>query len=146
MQKIMKSIATLGRIGYLPAPGTMGTLVTLPCAYLILLCFAWQQVMIISTITTLSLFIVSKALMHFNHKDPSNIILDEVVGCLVTFYGIKMNWFKVVLGFILFRFFDICKPLGLKKLEKLPGAWGIIADDFVAGLIVNYIFLRYLFV
>jgi phosphatidylglycerophosphatase A len=147
MQKINKmivSIATLGRLGYAPAPGTMGTLAALPVAYAIS-CFAIAlQAGIIIALFFVSYGVIKKALPCFTTSDPSQIIVDEVVGCLVTFFALPFSWPVLILGFLLFRLFDIFKPCGIKRVEKLPGAWGVLLDDVVAGLFANLI-LRYLF-
>lgn len=136
-QKYMKQIATLGPVGYLSAPGTMGTLAALPFVY----CFSWlllpEQVFIIIIAATVSLFVIDRGLQSFHDTDPSHIVLDEFVGCLVTFVGINFNLASTIAGFLLFRLFDILKPLGIKKIEKLPGAWGVLLDDCAAGLLAN---------
>jgi phosphatidylglycerophosphatase A len=70
-------------------------------------------------------------------KDPQYVVVDEVSGQLVTYYGLlhsTLNWKTWLLGFLLFRFFDILKPFPIRYLEKLPGGWGIMADDWLAGI------------
>lgn len=141
----LKQCATLGRIGYLPAPGTAATLVTLPIVVLLKFIIAPRvEFFVVLIVTLVSGFIIEKVLqllpvprvsseMDVLH-DPPQIVLDEVVGCLWAFYGISLTWKKLVIGFLLFRFFDIFKPLGIDYLQKLPRAWGILADDIVAGL------------
>jgi len=136
-QKYMKQIATLGPIGYLPAPGTMGTLAALPFVYFISLLSLPHQACIILVTSIVSLFIIDKALKSFNNVDPSQIVVDEFVGCLVTFAGIQFDLSSVLAGFLLFRLFDILKPLGIKKIEKLPGAWGVLLDDYAAGTLAS---------
>jgi len=139
MNKIMKHIATLGPIGYLPAPGTMGTLAALPCAYIISLLSLPQQICTIIGLFFCALFIINRALKSFNDVDPSQVVLDEVVGCCITFTGIYFQSSSVIAGFIIFRLLDILKPFGIKKIEKIPGAWGVLLDDCVAGLFANII-------
>ena len=135
--KIIKDLATLGRIGSLPAPGTMGTLAALPFVYFISLLSLPYQICAILFTSTISLFIIDKALESFSDVDPSQIVLDEFVGCLVTFVGIQFDLSSVLAGFLLFRLFDIVKPLGIKKIEKLPGAWGVLLDDYAAGSLAS---------
>jgi phosphatidylglycerophosphatase A len=70
-------------------------------------------------------------------KDPQYVVVDEVSGQLVTYYCLlqsTLNWKTWLLGFLLFRFFDILKPFPIRYLEKLPGGWGIMADDWLAGI------------
>ena len=142
---VSKSIATLGFFGYLPAPGTMGTIVTLPLAYGLSFLTLPHQAAVILIASCVSYFVIKGALQSFTTSDPSQIILDELIGTLVTFYGIQYNPTNFVVGFILFRLFDIFKPLGIKYLEKLPGAWGVLLDDVAAGVFANLI-LRLFFV
>jgi phosphatidylglycerophosphatase A len=70
-------------------------------------------------------------------QDPSEIVLDEVAGCLITFCTLPLTPMTIIIGFILFRFFDIVKPFFIKQCENLPGAFGIIADDIAAGVIAH---------
>jgi phosphatidylglycerophosphatase A len=137
--KITKLIATLGVIGYLPAPGTMGTVAALPLAYAFSFLNLQFQFAGLIVFCCFSYFVINGALKSFTTSDPSQIILDEVVGCLVTFFGISFSFIHFFTGFVLFRLFDIFKPLGIKQVEKLPGAWGVLLDDCVAGLFANLI-------
>ncbi len=81
--------------------------------------------------------VIKLALKYFNQKDPALICLDEVVGMLVSMCLVPINFLTVFLAFLLFRFFDILKPLGIKKIEQLPGAWGVLFDDVLAGIYAN---------
>lgn len=88
---------------------------------------------------------------HSGKIDPQFVVIDEVSGQLVTFFGAPyilihqwrllshswwelVNWKCLLLGFILFRVFDIWKPFPARQAEKLPGGWGIMADDWIAGI------------
>lgn len=78
-------------------------------------------------------------------KDPKRVVVDEMVGVWISLLAVpaSMHWGYVVAAFILFRFFDIVKPLGVRKMENLPGGYGIMADDILAGfygMIVIYIY------
>ena len=66
--------------------------------------------------------------------DPQYIVIDEVCGIFVTFMMIPMTWASALLGFLLFRFFDVFKPFPVRSLERIPRYWGIMADDLGAGL------------
>lgn len=135
------TLATVGPIGYLPASGTWGTLVALPLVYVlwalnISYSFAVTSVLMC---TVVALLVIKKALAHMNRADdPSEIILDEVVGCLITFLGIPLHASLVIVGFLLFRFFDITK-CGIRSCELLFGTWGVVCDDIAAGIISNII-------
>jgi phosphatidylglycerophosphatase A len=76
-------------------------------------------------------------------KDPRLIVIDEVVGQWLALLAAPSGWLPVLLGFLLFRAFDILKPFGIRRLEALPGGWGIMADDVAAGL-ASLIILRLL--
>jgi phosphatidylglycerophosphatase A len=66
--------------------------------------------------------------------DPGRIVVDEVCGQLVASAFLPGTWFSAGLSFALFRVFDIIKPWPIRRLERLPGGWGIMADDIGAGL------------
>jgi len=68
-------------------------------------------------------------------KDPQIVVVDEVVGQWLTLAGaVQLNWKSWLLGFALFRLFDIWKPAPVRQLERLPGGIGIVADDAMAGI------------
>lgn len=67
--------------------------------------------------------------------DASEIVIDEILGIFISFYGLTPGWVQLGVGFVLFRFFDILKPFPIGWLDKnLPGAWGTLLDDLAAGL------------
>ncbi len=126
--------------GLLPkAPGTWGSLAAIPFIYLTALHFSVIGVVIFVIIACLlSLWSTSEAVERFG-DDPSQFVMDEVAGQSIVFLfaGFQANishdiWI-LVSGFILFRLFDIFKPLGINQLEKLPGKFGILFDDLLAG-------------
>lgn len=136
------NIATLGKVGFLgKMPGTNGSFVGLiyytlffhtlsPLAYLF---WAGLTTYIACIICTQAEFLLGK-------KDPSCVILDEMVAIPFCFLGLQFQmqiypvWVFMLLGFLLFRFFDIVKPLGIKKLQQLNGGLGIVIDDIAAAL------------
>jgi phosphatidylglycerophosphatase A len=68
-------------------------------------------------------------------KDPQIVVVDEVAGLLVTMLPMgQVSWLAVGIGFALFRLFDVFKPWPIRKLEELPGGWGIVLDDIAAGM------------
>lgn len=138
---LLKKIATLGPIGYLPAPGTCATLATIPFVFLLSFLFPNQYIYLLITffIFLFSLFAVSRVHYLFAQTDPREIVIDELVGCLITFWGVQLNTTMVITGFILFRFFDILKVGGIKRFEQMHGAWGIMLDDVVAAFVCNLI-------
>jgi len=137
MEKIKPSIATLGYIGYFPAPGTMGTLVTLPLLYLLLHLPAFYYAGIVFGIAIGAYIAINKVITISDVKDPSEIVIDESVGILFACIGLSCSLDILAASFLLFRFFDILKPCGIAYFEKLPGAWGILIDDIIAGVCAN---------
>jgi len=138
-------IATCGPIGDIPlAPGTFGSAVGLA------LVVALSQLPLSGTARTSALAALAvvilavgvwssgKAERFFGGKDPGQVVIDEVVGQMVTFlcasYRARLTWKWLLAGFVLFRIFDILKPPPVRNLERLPGGWGIMMDDCAAGL------------
>lgn len=72
-------------------------------------------------------------------KDSSKVVIDEVAGMALTLVCIPAGWQSILTGLVLFRFFDIAKPLGIRKMEELNGGWGVMLDDMVAGLYANIV-------
>jgi phosphatidylglycerophosphatase A len=157
MNKIIKNIVTYGPLGYLPISGTVASLVSLPLVFFThkaLLMFGtlsesysviYNYIGVTSLLLVLSLLVVKMALKSFNKKDPSEIVIDETVGLFFVFCFLPINYKTLLLGFCLFRLFDISKPLGIKMIEKLPGAWGIVLDDVAAGLFANVCLRAFLY-
>ncbi len=139
-KKLNSFIATSGGIGYLPlAPGTWaaGALAIL----WFFVCQKFPDTIIWQVLLACLLFIggvyFSGKLISDKEKDPSFVVIDEVAGMAVTLLFIPLAWQNFVVGFILFRFFDILKPLGIKKMEKMRKGWGIMLDDILAGIYSN---------
>lgn len=72
-------------------------------------------------------------------KDHGRVVIDEVAGLFISLLFVPATFPCVIAGFILFRFFDIAKPLFIRKLEALPGGWGVMADDLLAGVYANLV-------
>ena len=137
--KVPKYIATLGFIGYLPAPGTCATFVTLFMVWILQSLSLWIYALVLLGAIIMSYFIIQQAQQLFYEKDPQPIVLDEVVGCLITFFAIPQSFGLLILGFVVFRFFDIFKFGIIHQVQKYDGAFGIVADDIGAGFISNVI-------
>lgn len=78
-------------------------------------------------------------------KDHNRVVIDEVAGMCITLLFIPIKIKYIIAGLVLFRFFDIVKPLGIRKLEKLPGGWGVMADDVLAGIYANLLLQAVIF-
>jgi phosphatidylglycerophosphatase A len=143
-------VATAGGLGYLPLmPGTFGslagvalyTLVTLGAAHWNTTATSrstglWIAAAVTIVISAVGVWAGGCEERNSGRKDPQHVVIDEVSGQLITFVAAlaPFNWKYCVAGFILFRAFDIVKPFPVRQAESLPGGWGIMADDWLAGL------------
>ncbi|HRN78157.1 MAG TPA: phosphatidylglycerophosphatase A [Candidatus Dependentiae bacterium] len=139
---------TMGPIGYFMAPGTLASIVSIPVVYALHYYIPDRHIQlgIIVLLAIFGLWVIRKALVAWRRQDedPSEIVFDEFIGCLITWWGIGLTTQTVLVGFILFRFFDILKPGGIRFIERLNGEWGIMIDDILAAILANII-LRFLF-
>ena len=137
--RINTLISSFFFLGYSPiAPGTAGTLGAIPLYYLIafFLSSAWYMFLLI-ILTGLAVLVSSRAEKIYNKEDPGEVVIDEVVGYLVTMAFIAPTAVNIVLGFLLFRALDILKPFPCRRLEKIHGGYGIVLDDVAAGVWAN---------
>jgi phosphatidylglycerophosphatase A len=140
-------IATLGPLGRLKAPGTWGSAAGLLWwALVVRLAHAKggpHEFIFDALVVVMAILVCGVAAAFIGKKDPSEIILDEFAAMPLVFlfnpyvYGGKSSLLLIVLGFLLFRLFDITKPFGIKALEKLPGGLGIVLDDVMAAIYAN---------
>ncbi|MDP1989726.1 MAG: phosphatidylglycerophosphatase A [Syntrophales bacterium] len=125
--------------GYAPlAPGTAGTLVGIPL-YLVFSAMPWPLWLItIIALTCLAWYVSEEAEKLFGRKDAKCIVIDEIAGLQWALFLIAPTVFHVVLGFLLFRLFDIVKPFPARLFQdRLPGGLGVVADDLAAGVYAN---------
>jgi len=126
--------------GYSPiAPGTFGTLVAIPI-YLVLsrIPFPIYELTLL-TFFFLSSWISDRAQNYWGRKDHPRIVIDEILGFLVTMLWVPKTALLIILGFFLFRFFDILKPPPIRLMEKARGGYGVVLDDVLAGIYSNII-------
>jgi phosphatidylglycerophosphatase A len=136
-----KLIASILGIGYAKGGGTLAAIVTCPLIWVI-----WQSniypsyLLFIVTvfITFLGIYVGNKVEPEWG-KDSYRVVIDEVAGMLVTMLFLPANLYLLLAGLVLFRFFDILKPLGIRKMEALPGGTGVMMDDVLAGVYGNII-------
>jgi phosphatidylglycerophosphatase A len=134
-------IATAGGAGYFPiAPGTAGSLVGVAAVVgLAQLPLPHAGAVGVLAAASLALFALGvwaagQAEKFFARTDPGQVVVDEVVGQMVTFLLIPhATWKWLVGGFLLFRVFDIIKPFPARQAERIPRGWGIMVDDVIAG-------------
>ncbi len=142
MIRISQIIASAFGIGYLPlAPGTWASLAAAIVWFEFLIHFPsfqiwqWPLVIVAIVIGVISSEIVEKKW----GKDPSKVVIDEVAGMWTACLLLPPKPGILIMAFIFFRFFDIVKPLGIRRLENLEGGWGIMADDVAAGICSNIV-------
>lgn len=126
-------------VGFAPfAPGTIGTVAG--CLLLYFFPGFFGHPFAVVFITAAGILSVH-ALTLSAEEDPPYVVIDEFAGILITMFGHAATAVNLLMGFILFRAFDILKPYPIKKIERLPGAWGVVADDVAAGILSNIILI-----
>ena len=140
--RLALAIATGLGVGYSPvAPGTVGSFIGI---LLIFLLSRWQFIegqrvivhwLVVAVISAIGIWAASRAEVILAKRDPPQVVIDEIVGQLLTFGLIFRNprVNLLFLGFLFFRFFDIVKPFPIKSLERVPFGFGIVLDDLAAG-------------
>jgi phosphatidylglycerophosphatase A len=94
----------------------------------------WYGVFALVVVTVVAIWASGRTQGLLGRKDPSEVVIDEVAGFLVTMLLLPISLVNVGLGFILFRFFDIVKPWPVRQSERLKGGVGIVVDDLLAGV------------
>jgi len=136
MRGFVLLFATWGGVGYSPvASGTVGTLAAVPL-YLVLARLPLPLYLLtLTAFFFFSCWIAGLAEELFVEKDSGKIVIDEVVGYLVTMAGVAVSWQAVAAGFFLFRFFDIVKVEPARSIDRhLKNGYGVVLDDVVAGI------------
>jgi phosphatidylglycerophosphatase A len=139
-QKAVLFCGTGLMIGKIPvAPGTFGSVAGIAlCLGLARLPLAAGTVATILLIA-FSVWVADRSVRILGVKDPGCVVIDEIAGMAVTLYGLPADAPVVVAGFVLFRLLDITKPFGIRRLERLPGGVGVVADDVAAGVVGNLV-------
>jgi phosphatidylglycerophosphatase A len=133
-------VATAFGSGYSPfAPGTAGSAVALLLFWpLARLGWFWQLVACLALLAV-GTAAASRVATLVGRKDPGLVVVDEVAGQWITLLALPFTPLVVVAGLVLFRLMDIVKPWPARDLERLPGGWGIMADDVAAGLYAHLV-------
>ncbi len=128
-------------LGFMPiAPGTFGTLLGVVIYIINFLYLSVSSILLIFLFFISGIYICGKTAKDIKHHDHPGIVWDEVVGYLLTMLFIPFSLLHLVLGFLLFRFFDILKPWPIRNIDrKVDGGLGIMLDDVLAGLYANII-------
>ena len=131
---LWKLVSTFFLIGKIPiAPGSFASLVCLliwfflPVSVLI-------QLIVISGIFIIGVLSSNKMVIEMNNSDPSEVVIDEIAGMSIALFLLPHSILLYFIAFILFRIFDIFKPSFIYKVQSLPGGWGIMMDDVLAGI------------
>lgn len=139
MNAVINAFVTFLGTGFFPiAPGTAATAAGL------VLVWALQSSLIAYSAVLLAISIVAVPACSYvervqKSKDPGIIVIDEVIGIMVALWGIPLSWPVAIVGFFLFRAFDMFKIYPINRLERLSGGWGIVLDDVMAGVYTNII-------
>ena len=142
LDKISIFIVTGGYSGYAPKmPGTMGTVAAVILLYALALFMPTVAPFLAAALLLASIAIGTPMLQNLmgknilsNDKDPQEVVIDEFAGVYLTILPFSVDLKTCIVAFILFRIFDISKPPPIKKLEALPGAIGVMADDLGAAV------------
>ena len=131
-------VATLGGIGRVPlAPGTVGSAVGLGLC-LPMLRLGWPvHLAAAGLLAAVAVIVCTRAADELGHPDPPPVVIDEVLGMWCAALMVPVRAYDLCAVFLLFRMFDIVKPAPISRLERLPGGFGIVADDIAAGLLAR---------
>ena len=134
-EKLITLLATGFGSGLAPfAPGTAGTLVGVLICWLCLPMPWILRLLFVLVLLALSFYVSGQAEKIYQKKDDQRIVIDEIIGLQITMLPVAINVLSLCAGFVLFRVFDIWKPFPVRHLQRLPGGWGIVADDVAAGI------------
>lgn len=137
MKKIVKLIATFFYLGYLPViPGTIASGAALGLYLLLKHNFYFYTGSLI-VISGLGFLVAGRAEKIFQEKDSAKIVIDEVAGLLLAFWGLRLDATLMIAGFFIFRALDALKAYPADRLERISGSCGIMGDDLIAGLYTN---------
>lgn len=141
MTRLAVFVATVAYCGYFPiAPGTVGS-----AAGLIVYLLVWWtrspllEVGLIVTVFAAGVWAATEAERFFGGIDPGPVVIDEVLGMLITLAFMPVGVATAIAGFVLFRIFDVIKPYPANRFERLHGGFGVMADDAMAAVYANVV-------
>ena len=135
LPRALRALATLGPVGRVPvAPGTAGSLVVLVAWLALAPAGGWILWGVLAGIALLGVAAAGEVARAEGTADPQQVVIDEVVGMAMALALAPAGLAAAIAAFVAFRVFDIAKPFPAGRLERLPGGWGIVADDVAAGL------------
>ncbi len=139
MRRLTKIITSFFYLGHSPLmPGTLGSLAGL------LIYFVVKDKFLVYAFSLLFLFMLgvifsAEAERVYKRKDAQMIVIDEACGMMLSMFLVPYNLWIMILGFILFRAFDVSKPPPARAIEKFSGAFGVMFDDIIAAIYTNFI-------
>ncbi len=141
VSQLAKLIASFFYVGFVPLiPGTFGSLAAFAIYFPLRQLDDWRIYgLCVIVIVFVGVWASHRAEQDSKIIDPSFVVIDEVAGQLITLFLIPFSWYALISGFVLFRILDIVKPPPARKAEDLPGGWGIMMDDVIAGVYGNII-------
>ena len=140
VHSLTRLVATLFFSGYAPvAPATVGSALVAGGYYMLSPSLGVVEWLAVLTAVFFVAVYAAQAMEREWGKDPSRVVVDEAVGFLVTVAFLPPGLATAIAGFVLFRIFDIAKPPPARRLESLPGGWGVVMDDVAAGVYGNLV-------
>jgi phosphatidylglycerophosphatase A len=139
MRRVAVFVCSFGYIGFFPfAPGTVGSVAGVG----VYIAAKHAAVSYLDVLLIVGLFVTGVALTgpceeDLRCIDPGPIVIDEVMGMLITLFMIPVGWLGILLGFLLFRVLDVLKPFPARRLERLHGGLGVMSDDAMAAIYAN---------
>ena len=138
MKALQWLIATFCGVGYAPVSGTAGSIAAAAVWWMLPWNFKTQGI-VCGVVFLLGVWAADRVAARTKDEDPSIVVIDEALGMWLALLGFPKNWIIVVLAVVFFRIFDIIKPSPIRQLEQLPGGWGIVLDDVVAGALARIV-------
>ena len=135
MPTLARLIATVCYCGRAPvAPGTVGSAAGVGLLMLVRSSGSpGLEALVLGALVAGGIWAATVMERESGRTDPPSVVMDEVAGMWVTLLWLPVGWFGAAAGFLAFRLFDIVKPWPARAAERLPGGWGVMADDLVAG-------------
>ncbi|MDX1389967.1 MAG: phosphatidylglycerophosphatase A [Acidobacteriota bacterium] len=125
--------------GFSPiASGTAGSVVALPLIWVAVRYGGWPALAVLAAVTSVvGVWAADAVARAVGRSDPGIVVIDEIAGQMVTMLFVPLTWQTLAAGFLLFRLADILKPFPARRSEELPGGFGIMVDDLIAGVYAN---------
>jgi phosphatidylglycerophosphatase A len=139
MGRLAIFICSFGYVGFVPiAPGTVGSAVGV-LVYVVCrgIGISYWELPLIVGLFVAGVIATGPCEQALGCVDPGPVVIDEVMGMLITLFLIPVGWGGMLIGFLLFRVLDIVKPFPARQLERLHGGFGVMADDVMAAIYAN---------